>query len=583
MTVLFPVHAVKPQQMIGGLFVVNTKNKAVALRALAGKQNFDRIVDVSAFGKQFQLVLPRPAKKFQFICRRRYGHIAIPFVAQKLTHHIVCICQPRAPKNTSVFPAVAAATQILGACRWKLLTHGDVRNFRRLFGGVRNFFFLFYKTKFVVLHCSGHRLQNYKNMQTHLLTIGDEILIGQIVDTNSPWMSRELNLRGMAVSGKSSVGDTRQAIIDGIEHAASRADVVIMTGGLGPTKDDITKKTLAEMFGSEMAFHAETYQQIESYFVKVGRPTPPAMRDQATLPEKAVILRNKVGTAPGMWFENKGKIYISLPGVPFEMEYLMTAEVLPRLQQRFQSQPIVHRTLLTAGEGESNIAKRIEAFEDALPPQIKLAYLPALGQVRLRLSGAWDGAPTPDAEAQMIALVESKKAELQALIPDLVYGEEKETLEEVVGKILIAQDKKFGTAESCTGGYVAHLITSVPGSSAYFPGSVVSYSYEMKEKLLNVRHKTLQHFGAVSEETVREMALGALDTLGLDISLAISGIAGPGGGMPEKPVGTVWMAVSDRERTVAVKHVFGRDRIKNIQLTGTYALNLVRKFLLGQI
>ncbi len=569
--------------MIGRLFVVNTKNEAVALRAFAGKQDFDRIVDVSTFGKQFQLMLARPAKKFQFIGRSRQRHIAIPFVAQKLAYHIEGICQPRTAKNASVFPAVTVAAEVIGTGGRKLLTHGDMRNFGRLFCGIRNFFFLFYKTKFVVLHCSDHRLQNYKNMQTHLLTIGDEILIGQIVDTNSPWMSRELNLRGMAVSGKSSVGDTRQAIIDGIEHAASRADVVIMTGGLGPTKDDITKKTLAEMFGSGMAFHPETYQQIESYFTKVGRPTPPAMRDQSTLPEKALILRNKVGTAPGMWFEDKGKIYISLPGVPFEMEYLMTAEVLPRLQQRFQPQPIIHRTLLTAGEGESNIAKRIEAFEDALPPQIKLAYLPALGQVRLRLSGTWDGAPTPEAEAQMTALVESKKSELLALIPDLVYGEEKESLEEVVGKILISQHKKFGTAESCTGGYVAHLITSVPGSSEYFPGSVVSYSYEMKEKLLNVRPETLQKFGAVSEETVREMALGALDTLGLDVSLAISGIAGPGGGMPEKPVGTVWMAVSDRERTVAIKHVFGRDRIKNIQLTGTYALNLVRKFLLGQV
>lgn len=458
-----------------------------------------------------------------------------------------------------------------------------MRQIGRLFGCFRNFFFLFYKTKFVVLHCSDHRLQNYKNMQTHLLTIGDEILIGQIVDTNSPWMSRQLNLRGMAVSGKSSVGDTRQAIIDGIEHAVSRADVVIMTGGLGPTKDDITKKTLAEMFDSEMRFHEETFQQIESFFQKIGRTVPPAMRDQATLPVKATILRNQVGTAPGMWFERAGKIFISLPGVPFEMEYLMTREVLPRLQERFPAQPIVHRTVLTAGEGESNIARRIETFEDALPPNIKLAYLPALGQVRLRLTGTWHGAVTPDAEASLTELVEQKKAELQSLIPELIYGEEEETLQEVVGKILMAQNKKIGTAESCTGGYVAHLITSVPGSSAYFPGSVVSYSYEMKEKLLHVSPDTLQRCGAVSEETVREMAIGARSTLEADVTVAISGIAGPGGGTPDKPVGTVWMAVSNGERTVAVKHIFGRDRIKNIQMTGTYALNLVRKFLLDQI
>ncbi len=420
-------------------------------------------------------------------------------------------------------------------------------------------------------------------MQTHLLTIGDEILIGQIVDTNSPWMSQQLNLHGMAVIGKSSVADTRQDILDGIEYAAIKADVIIMTGGLGPTKDDITKKTLAELFDSEMAFHPETFERIESYFQKVGKTAPPAMRDQATLPVKATILPNKVGSAPGMWFERAGKIFVSLPGVPFEMEYLMSNEVLPRLQARFQASPIVHRTLLTAGEGESNIARRIEAFEDALPSNIKLAYLPALGQVRLRLSGTWEGELKPDAAARLNAQVESKKAELQALIPDLIFGEENDTLQAVVGKILLAQGKQFGTAESCTGGYVAHLITTVPGSSHYFPGTLVTYSYGMKEKLLGVNPDTLLHFGAVSEETVREMARGALGALQVDVSLAISGIAGPDGGTPDKPVGTVWMAVSDRSRTVAVKYIFGRDRLKNIQLTGTYALNLVRRFLLRQV
>jgi len=419
-------------------------------------------------------------------------------------------------------------------------------------------------------------------VQVHLLTIGDEILIGQIIDTNSAWMSQQLNLCGFAVQGKSSVGDERQAIVSGIRHAASAAYVVIMTGGLGPTKDDITKKTLAEMFGSGMRLHEETYARIQAYFDRIGRPMPPSMRDQATLPEQATILTNKVGTAPGMWFERDDKVYISLPGVPFEMEHLMTHEVLPRLRARFQSQPIVHRTLLTVGEGESNIARRIEAFEDALPPHIKLAYLPALGQVRLRLSGTWPGPLTPDAEAELAAALDAKQAELESLLPDLVFGHEDQTLQQAVGQLLLAQGKQFGTAESCTGGYVAHLITSTPGSSAYFPGTVVTYSYEMKTQLLGVRSETLMQHGAVSEQAVREMALGALQTLGVDVALAISGIAGPSGGTPEKPVGTVWMAVADRERSVAVKQVFGRDRMKNIQLTGTYALNLVRKFLLGQ-
>ena len=420
-------------------------------------------------------------------------------------------------------------------------------------------------------------------MTTHLLTIGDEILIGQITDTNSAWMSRELNLRGIAVTGKSSVGDTRQAIVDGIEHAARLAPIVIMTGGLGPTKDDITKKTLADMFGSALSFHQETYDRIARYFQKIGRTVPPAMVAQATLPDKAVVLPNKVGTAPGMWFERGETVFISLPGVPFEMEYLMTHEVMPRLQQRFQPRPIAHRTLLTAGEGESNIAKRIELLEDSLPPHIKLAYLPALGQVRLRLTGVWPGDIVPDAAQQLSAELDAQKSRLEALLPDLIYGYEEESLEKVIGRLLLQQGKNFGTAESCTGGYIAHLITGVPGASNYFPGTVVTYSNEMKTKLLGVRADTLAQHGAVSEQTVREMAQGALDTLGVDVALAVSGIAGPDGGTPDKPVGTVWMAVADRNRTLSQKHIFGRDRIKNIQMSGTYALNFVRKFLLGQV
>lgn len=421
-------------------------------------------------------------------------------------------------------------------------------------------------------------------MTAHLLTIGDEILIGQIIDTNSAWMSQQLNAAGIAVTGKSSVSDQRQAIISGVEHAATQAQIVLITGGLGPTKDDITKATLADMFDSQLVFNQEVYDLIEGYFTKIGRPIPEnSIRGQAMLPEKAQILPNKVGTAAGMWFERDGVVFISMPGVPFEMEYLMTAEVLPRLKARFVSRPIAHRTLQTACEGESNIAQRIESFEDSLPAHIKLAYLPTLGQVRLRLTGVWPGDITTNAEEELNLELDNKAAELAALLPDWVYGYSDESLQAAVGKILLAQGKQLGTAESCTGGYVAHLITLVPGSSAYFPGSVVSYSYEMKQKLLGVRPETLQQYGAVSAETVREMAEGARKTLGVEVSLAISGIAGPGGGMPDKPVGTVWMAVSDSERTLVARHIFGRDRAKNIQLTGVFALNMVRKFLLGEI
>lgn len=420
-------------------------------------------------------------------------------------------------------------------------------------------------------------------MTAHLLTIGDEILIGQIVDTNSAWMSRELNLRGIRVVSRSSVADEPAAIIAGLNHAAAQADLVISTGGLGPTKDDLTKKILADYFGSAMVFQQEIYDRIAAYFARIQRPMPPSMHEQSMQPEKALILTNKVGTAPGLWFERDGKVFIALPGVPFEMEYLMTNEVLPRLVERFQTRPIAHRTLLTACEGESNIARRIEDFENNLPDNLKLAYLPALGQVRLRLTGVWAGEVTDSAEAELHALLDTKKAELEALIPDLVYGYETDTLEKVVGNILLQQGKQFGTAESCTGGYVAHLITTVPGASRYFPGAAVTYSYELKTKMLGVSPETLQTHGAVSEPTVREMAIGALDALGVDVSIAISGIAGPDGGTPDKPVGTVWMAVSDRSRTLTAKYVFGRDRLKNIQMTGTYALNLLRKFLLGEV
>lgn len=421
-------------------------------------------------------------------------------------------------------------------------------------------------------------------MTAYLLTIGDEILIGQIVDTNSAWMSRQLTLCGFRVVGKSSVADSAQAIIEGMEYGARQADVVILTGGLGPTKDDVTKETLADYFGSPMTLHQETYDRIAAYFKKIGRPVPAAATIQATLPDEALILPNKVGSAPGMWFEKDGKVYISLPGVPFEMQYLLEQEVLPMLRQRFPGSIIAHRTLLTVGEGESNIAQRIEVFENSLPAHIKLAYLPSLGQVRLRLTGSPDnsGTVTPNGET-LYALLDEKMAELKALLPDLVFGIEDDSLESVLGKMLLERRLQFGTAESCTGGYIAHMITSVPGSSDYFPGSIVSYSYEMKTKLLGVRPDTLIKFGAVSEETVREMAAGALKTLHADVALAVSGIAGPGGGTDEKPVGTVWMAVGDRERIVARKHVFGRDRLKNIQLTGVHGLNMVRQFLLNKL
>jgi nicotinamide-nucleotide amidase len=419
-------------------------------------------------------------------------------------------------------------------------------------------------------------------MNVYISTIGDEILIGQITDTNSAWMSRQLNQNGFKIVGKSSVADDKAAIVQGMEYGLKQADIVILTGGLGPTKDDITKKTLADYFGSAMEFHAPTHERITQYFTRIGRVLPPSMESQSTLPTKALILENKVGSAPGMWFkvENTNKIVISLPGVPFEMEHIMTEQVLPRLKEHFRITPIAHRTLLTAMEGESNIAKRIETFEDSLPSHIKLAYLPGMGEVRLRLSGyLHSSASSADFEALKLE-IDQKTDEMHRLIPDLVYGKDNQTLASVVGDLLLEQNKKLGTAESCTGGYIAHQITAVQGSSAYFEGSVVAYSYLLKNALLKVSPNTLVQHGAVSKETVTEMAQGALKTLNVDVAIAVSGIAGPSGGTPDKPVGTVWLAIADVDRVETHLLRFGRDRLKNIHLTSVYTLALLRKFLM---
>ena len=409
-------------------------------------------------------------------------------------------------------------------------------------------------------------------MQAQIITIGDEILIGQILDTNSAWIAQQLNMSGIRVVEMKSVSDTREAILAALE-AGQSADLVLLTGGLGPTKDDITKKVLAEFLGVELTFHEATYNRIAAYFEKRSFTLTPAHREQCFMPKNAEILQNDMGTAPGMWMQKNNTIYVSMPGVPYEMKHLVSERVLPRLLGNAQLRPIVHRTILTAGTGESVIAQRIEDFENSLPHSIKLAYLPNLGIVRLRLTA------TGDDEAALNQLLEQKKAEIHTLIPEFVFGEEIETLEEVLGRKLKEKGVMLGTAESCTGGYIAHKITSIPGSSAYFGGSVVTYSNELKTKLLNVNPETLKTHGAVSEETVREMVEGALDTLDVDYAIAVSGIAGPDGGTPDKPVGTIWTAVGNRQEIITKKLTLTKYRMRNIQLTSNLTLNMLRKFI----
>ncbi|MCO6477690.1 MAG: competence/damage-inducible protein A [Phaeodactylibacter sp.] len=411
-------------------------------------------------------------------------------------------------------------------------------------------------------------------MKVHLITVGDEILIGQVIDTNSAWMARQLNLAGARIAGISSVGDDEGEIEHALEEALKQADAVLMTGGLGPTKDDITKKTLAKFFGVELEFHEPTYGRILRFFERLGRTATPAHRQQCFMPVNATLLLNKMGTAPGMWFEHKGKVIVSIPGVPYEMEYLMEHEVIPRLKRFFPGLPIAHRTILTAGEGESKIAERLEYLEEELPPYIKLAYLPNLGQVRLRLSGS-----LPD-ESALNRELDFYAQKIRETLGSLIFGAETDRLEAAIGRMLQEQGKMLVTAESCTGGYLAHLITSVPGSSNYFKGSIIAYSNEVKMKQLKVSPQTLETHGAVSEQTVAEMVKGAVELLEADVAVAVSGIAGPGGGSPEKPVGTIWMAVGNGEKVLTRRIYAGKDRLKNIEYSSSHALNFVRQFLL---
>jgi nicotinamide-nucleotide amidase len=414
-------------------------------------------------------------------------------------------------------------------------------------------------------------------MKAQIVTIGDEILIGQIIDTNSAWMAEQLNLQGISILEMTSIGDTREEILRGLQYALSRADLVLVTGGLGPTKDDITKKTIAEFFGAEMVLHQPTYDRIKRFFEKLNRAIPhEAILQQCLVPNNCTVLTNKMGTAPGMWFAHEGKIIISMPGVPSEMKNIMEHEALPRLKKELAGLPIAHRTILTAGEGETNLAKMIEDIEDNLPPNLKIAYLPSIGQVRLRLTGRHEN------EATLNEMLNEYAAKLEERVSKYVYGHEKETIEAVIGQILLSQGKKITFAESCTGGYVQHRLTAVAGASAYFAGGVVAYSYELKTKMLKVKASTLKKHGAVSEETVIEMAQGALKLTGADVAVSVSGIAGPTGGTPEKPVGTIWMAVADKNRVKTMLLRTGRDRMTNIHYAGNQVLNMTRKFLLGE-
>ncbi|MBL7111896.1 MAG: competence/damage-inducible protein A [Bacteroidales bacterium] len=408
-------------------------------------------------------------------------------------------------------------------------------------------------------------------MKIEIINIGDEILIGQVVNTNAAWMAEELNKNGFRVHQFTVLSDNREHILQGLQEAGERADLVLVSGGIGPTKDDITKQTICEFFDTKLVFSEEAFQNIEALFSHRGYEVTELNRKQAELPEHCLTLPNRLGTARGMWFEKESTIYIFLPGVPFELKDMFTREVIPRVKERFAPQVIYHKTVLTQGMGESFMANILEDWENNLPENIKLAYLPQPGIVRLRFSA------TGSEEEVLQQQVASEIDKLHELIPELIFGYDTDTLETIVAQLLMQQNKTLAIAESSTGGYISHLATSVPGSSVWFLGSVVAYSNRAKEDMLYVKKDTLESHGAVSEQVVLEMALGVRDRFRSDYAIATTGIAGPSGSTPDKPVGTIWIGIATLAGVFAKHYLFGDNRERNIRRTALTALNLLRK------
>ena len=419
-------------------------------------------------------------------------------------------------------------------------------------------------------------------MTAHIINIGDELLIGQVVNTNASWMAEELNKRNIKVTNISVISDGADDIRTQLDRSLSEADVVLITGGLGPTKDDITKTVLCNYFGDTLVRHQPTYDNVKKFFDRRGLPFTEINQAQAFVPSKCKVILNEVGTAPCMVFTipqatfkqpspkktdtSAEKIVISMPGVPFEMKWLMQNSVLPLLEERLGSQAIVHKTILTFGIGESFLADKIADWEDALPEHIKLAYLPEAGKVRLRLSAY--GADKAQLEQEVAERIEM----LKLIIDANIYGYDDETISSVIGKLLNQKGATVATAESCTGGLIGNVITEVSGSSAYYKGGIIAYSNELKERLLGVRHETLEQYGAVSEETAIEMARGCLAVTGADYAIATTGISGPTGATEEKPLGLVYVAIASREEVVCNRYVFTTTRQQHQQRTANQAL-----------
>nr|WP_319398392.1 competence/damage-inducible protein A [uncultured Carboxylicivirga sp.] len=395
-------------------------------------------------------------------------------------------------------------------------------------------------------------------MNLEIITIGNELLIGQVVDTNSAWMGQELNKEGFDITRITSVQDTDEAITSSLNEALSRVDIVLMTGGLGPTKDDITKQTLADYFDTKLIFNQEVFDNVCTLLKGRVKNINELNRGQAYVPEKCTVINNPVGTAPVMWFEKEGKVIVSMPGVPGEMKHAVANEIIPRLKDRFETLHIIHKTVLVFNIPEAVLAEQLSNWEETIPDYISLAYLPSPGKIRLRLTAKSKNESKAQEDIQR--LVE----DLYKIVGDNIFAEEDKPVHELLGELLKQNGKTVSTAESCTGGYIGHLLTSIPGSSAYFRGGIIAYENDVKARLLGVSSDDLNQYGAVSQPVVEQMALGAKTALGTDYAIATSGIAGPDGGTEDKPVGTVWIAIAGDFGVISKKYQFGKMRDRNI-------------------
>lgn len=407
-------------------------------------------------------------------------------------------------------------------------------------------------------------------MQAEIITIGDEILIGQIVDTNSAWMGAELSKVGIGIIQITSVHDDEEQITEAITNAFNRADVVLLTGGIGPTKDDITKHTLCRYFNSKLVFNELVYADIEALLTKMSRAINELTASQAMVPDNATVIRNPRGTAPITWFDHGRKVLVSMPGVPYEMKHAMTEHVIPMLRSRYDLTPITHIHFMVSGYPESALALKIADWENSLPLDVKLAYLPNFRIVKLRLTTT-----LVDAEKQLAP----KITELREILGDAIVAEEDIPLEMIIGRELRRRNKTLSVAESCTGGHLAHKITLAPGSSEYFRGGVVAYGNDVKTSFLGVEESVLRQFGAVSREVAEQMAAGVRTKMQSDYAVAVTGIAGPGGGTPEKPVGTVWIAIAGEDSVYSSVFQFNLDRALNIERSSQIALLQLLRFL----